>query len=260
MRAIVLGSGASSGTPAIDWGWGTCDPANPKNRRTRPSILVEDDGTRLLVDTAPELRDQLLAAGVDRINAVLYTHSHADHLHGIDDLRAINRAINAPLPAYGDRRTIESIGRRFPYVFEPLNHGARFYYKPTLIPHIVEDGQTVVIERISVTAFEQDHGFSKTLGFRFGPLAYTTDVVELSEAAFAALTGIKTWIIGTLVDRPHPTHCDVDKALRWIERIRPDRAFLTHIGNDMDHDTLAAKLPVGIEPAYDGLTIDITSS
>lgn len=251
-----MGSGGSSGTPAIDWGWGGCDPDNPKNRRSRPSILVEHDRTRLLVDTAPELRLQLLAAGVDRVDAVLYTHAHADHLHGIDDLRAVNRVLDAPLPAYADADTIDIIAARFPYVFEPLDVGARFYYKPTLTPHVVGDGGTFRIGSIAINAFQQSHGFSSTLGFRFGRLAYTTDVVDLSEAAFAVLAGVQAWIIGVLTNRPHPTHCDVDKALRWIERVRPARAFLTHLGTDMDHATLAARLPDGVEPAWDGLVIE----
>lgn len=257
MRIRILGSGASSGTPAIDWGWGRCDPRNPKNRRTRPAILVEHEGTRLLVDTPPELREQLIAAKVNTVDAVLYTHSHADHLHGIDDLRAINRARMAPLDAYADARTLEVIRVRFPYVLEPLVEGASFYYKPTLVPHIVADGDSFMIGSIPVLAFEQSHGFSMTLGFRFGAVAYTTDVVELPEHAFELLRGVQTWIIGTLVDRPHKTHCDVSRALGWIERIGPSRAILTHLGCDLDHEALLARLPNGVEPAFDGMVIEV---
>jgi phosphoribosyl 1,2-cyclic phosphate phosphodiesterase len=252
----ILGSGASGGTPTIDGGWGKCDPGNPKNRRTRPSIFVEADDTRVLVDTPPDLRGQLLAAGVSTVSALVYTHSHADHVHGIDDLRAINRALDAPLDVYSDRATLDTIRKRFPYVFEPLNENARFYYKPALVPHLVKPGDNWIIGRIQVTAFEQHHGFSKTLGLRFGPVAYTTDVVDLSEEAFSVLRGIDTWIIGTLTDRPHPTHCDVDKALAWIRRIRPRRAVLSHLGETLDYDTLAARLPPGVEPAYDGMLIE----
>lgn len=255
MRVVILGSGGSNGTPAIDRGWGACDPHNPRNRRTRPAILVEEGGSRVLVDTPPDLRFQLLAAGVAVVDAVLYTHAHADHLHGIDDLRAINRARNGPLEVYGDAPTLEAIRSRFSYVVQPLDPGTRFYYKPTLVPRLIADGEAFAVGRLSVLAFEQDHGFSTTLGFRFGKIAYTTDVVELSERAFALLAGIRVWIIGTLVDRPHPTHCDVDKALTWIERIGPERAVLTHLGNDLDYAALAARLPPGVEPAYDGLEI-----
>ena len=257
MKLRVLGSGASSGTPAIDWGWGACDPSNPKNRRTRPSILVETDDTRVLVDTPPELREQLLAAAVSTVDAVVYTHAHADHLHGIDDLRAINRARMAPLDAYADAQTLEVIRTRFPYVLEPLVEGASFYYKPTLVPHVIADRQAFMIGSIPVIAFEQSHGFSTTLGFRFGSVAYTTDVVELPEHAFDILEGVETWIIGTLVDRPHKTHCDVAQALAWIRRINPERAILSHLGTDLDYATLLARLPEGVEPAYDGMVIEV---
>ena len=258
MQVTILGSGGSSGTPAVDWGWGRCDPDNIKNRRTRPSILVEKGTTRILVDSTPDLREQLLAARVREIDAVLYTHAHADHLHGIDDLRAINRAVNAPLDTYADAKTLDVIRTRFSYVLEPLNEGARFYYKPTLAPHEIIDGDLFLIGELEIAAFAQDHGFSTTLGFRFGPAAYTTDVVELSEEAFERLAGVRLWIIGTLVDHPHPTHCDVDKALTWIERIGPDRAVLSHLGGDLDYATLAARLPEGVEPAYDGMRIDVS--
>lgn len=256
IRVRILGSGGSSGTPTIDGGWGKCDPNNPKNRRTRPSILVESGDTRILVDTPPDLRGQLLYAGVSTVTALVYTHSHADHVHGIDDLRAINRALDAPLDVYSDGVTLDTIRQRFPYVFEPLNEGARFYYKPTLIPHRIRGGDSWTIGRIPVTTVEQHHGFSKTLGFRFGSVAYTTDVVDLSEEAFSLLRGIDTWIIGTLCDRPHPTHCDVDKALQWIRRIKPRRAVLSHLGEGLDYATLAARLPDGVEPAYDGMMIE----
>ncbi len=257
IRVTILGSGSSSGTPAIDWGWGRCDPDNIKNRRTRPSILVESGTTRILVDSTPDLREQLLAARVRELDAVVYTHAHADHLHGIDDLRAINRAMNAPLNTYADAPTLEVLRTRFGYVLEPLNEGAQFYYKPTLIPHVIADGELFSIGDIEIAAFSQDHGFSTTLGFRFGSVAYTTDVVELSEEAFERLEGIDLWIIGTLVDHPHPTHCDVDKALAWVDRIKPKRAVLTHLGGDLDHATLAARLPAGVEPAYDGMYLEV---
>lgn len=257
IRVTILGSGSSSGTPAVDWGWGRCDPDNIKNRRTRPSILVESGTTRILVDSTPDLREQLLAARVRELDAVVYTHAHADHLHGIDDLRAINRAMNAPLDTYADGKTLEVLRTRFGYVLEPLDEGARFYYKPTLTPHEIADGELFSIGDIEIAAFSQDHGFSTTLGFRFGSVAYTTDVVELSEEAFERLEGIDLWIIGTLVDHPHPTHCDVDKALAWVDRIKPKRAVLTHLGGDLDHASLAARLPAGVEPAYDGMHLEV---
>lgn len=257
MRVTILGSGSSSGTPAIDAGWGACNPADPRNVRTRPSILVEHEGCRLLIDTSPDLRAQLLAAGVSRLDAVLYTHAHADHLHGIDDLRAVNRAIGAPLPVYADRQTLDAIHRRFDYVFAPLAAGAHSFYKPTLEPHEVRRYETVHIGPITVLPFDQNHGFSHTLGYRFDAFAYSTDVVELDEAAFTALAGVQVWVVGTLGDRSHPTHCHVEKALAWIARLRPRRAYLTHLGLDLDHEALARRLPAGVEPAYDGLVIEV---
>jgi phosphoribosyl 1,2-cyclic phosphate phosphodiesterase len=257
MRVIVLGSGGSSGTPAVDWGWGRCDPEDPRNWRTRPAILVEEGATRLLVDTPPDLRFQLLAAGVNTVDAVLYTHSHADHLHGIDDLRAINRVREAPLDCYADEQTLDTIRTRFAYATKPISADAKSYYRPTLVLKLLKDGDSLEIRNINVSVFEQDHGFTSTLGFRFGDVAYTTDVVELSDRAFGLLDGVGVWIIGTLVDHPHPTHCHIDKALAWIARIGPRRAILTHIGLGLDHATLQARLPSGVEVAYDGMIVDV---
>lgn len=257
MRVIILGAGGSSGTPAIDVGWGLCDPANPRNRRTRPAILVEEGDIRLLIDTPPDLREQLLAAGVGSLTAVLYTHAHADHLHGLDDLRAINRNIGAPLPTYGDAATLAALQERFTYACAPLPERARSYYRPVLALRSLVDGQDLRFGSVVVKAFVQDHGFSTTMGFRFGAVAYTTDVVDLTEDAFAALAGIDTWIIGTPVAEAHPTHCHVGKALQWIERIRPRQAILSHLGNGLDYATLAAMLPAGVEPAYDGMVLTV---
>jgi phosphoribosyl 1,2-cyclic phosphate phosphodiesterase len=259
VRVTILGCGGSSGTPAIDWGWQRCNPDNPRNRRTRPSILIESGETRLLIDTAPELRQHLLDAGVSRLAAVLYTHAHADHVHGLDDLRAVNRVIGAALPAYGSPDTLAKIRSRFAYAFTDQPAETTNYYKPTLIPRPIEDGEQTTIDAISVRAFDQDHGFSRTLGFRFDAggrsCAYSTDLVELPDHAWAIVHDLDLWIIGAFVDRPHPTHCDVDKALAWIRRARPRRAVLTHLGGMLDYDELAARLPDRVEPAYDGLVV-----
>ncbi len=257
MRLTILGCGSSPGTPAVDRGWSECKPENPRNRRLRPSVMVEEGATRILVDTSPDLREQLLGAGVKRLDAVLYTHYHADHLHGIDDLRPINRLINAPLDVYADGETLGLIGKRFDYVFKPLAEDADFYYKPTLIGHEISGGERFTLGAIEVTAIEQDHGYCNSLGFRFGGLAYSVDVVELSDRAFALLDGIETWIIGTLGYRPHPTHAHVDKALEWIDKIKPRRAVLTHLSGALDFDSLTASLPDGVELAYDGMIIDV---
>ena len=181
MRITVLGCGHAGGTPMIGEGWGACDPENPKNRRLRPSILVENGATRLLVDTSPDLRQQLLTAGVDRLDAVLYTHAHADHLHGIDDLRSVNRSMNADIPAHADSDTWRQIDERFGYVMTPLKPDVTFYYKPVLQKNVIAAGQTFKIGDIDIKTFDQDHGYSRTLGFRFGAFAYSTDVVNLPE-------------------------------------------------------------------------------
>jgi phosphoribosyl 1,2-cyclic phosphate phosphodiesterase len=256
MRVTILGAGGSSGTPAIGGDWGRCDPANPRNRRTRPSILVEEGSTRLLIDTSPDLRAQLLAAGVSRLTAVLYTHAHADHLHGIDDLRGVNRAMAAPLPIYASRHTLSEIRRRFGYVLEPLEAGATIYYRPCLIPHEIADGSRFTVGGIEVCAFDQDHGFSRTLGFRFGDVAYSTDLMDLPEPAFAVLAGVRLWIIGVFTDQPHASHAHVEKALSWITRVGPERAVLSHLGNPLDYDRLCRELPAHVRPAYDGMTLE----
>ncbi len=256
MRVTILGCGGSSGTPAVDWGWGRCDPDNPRNRRRRPSILVENGGTAVLVDTSPDLRQQLLGAGVKRLDAVLFTHYHADHLHGIDDLRPINRAMHAPLDAYAEAETIAMIGKRFGYVFETLDGDATHFYKPTLIPHEIRGGERIHVGAIPIDVIGQDHGFCTSLGFRFGPIAYTTDAVDLPDYAFDLLAGVEAWIIGVLTERPHPTHAHVGKALDWVARVKPKRAVLTHLSTYFDYDTLAGRLADGVEPAYDGMVIE----
>ena len=183
MRVTIIGSGSSSGTPAIDWGWGRCDPENPRNRRQRASILVQERDTTVLVDASPDLREQLLGARIRHLDAVLFTHSHADHLHGIDDLRAVNRAMGAPLDVYADDETLALIDERFGYVFEALDPEAKVYYKPMLVPHGIGDGDAFSIGAIDIAVFEQDHGLSTSLGFRFGSVAYSTYVVVLSDDA-----------------------------------------------------------------------------
>ncbi|MEE8270231.1 MAG: MBL fold metallo-hydrolase [Alphaproteobacteria bacterium] len=253
MKITILGCGGSLGVPMVGNRWGTCDPANPKNRRRRPAILVESSGTVVLVDTPTDLREQLLDAAVDRVDAVLYTHAHADHLHGIDDLRPLIWE-HGPLPAYADAATSGHLMERFAYAVAGADID-RHLYKPILDVRPI-DGP-VRIGDLDIVPIVQDHGYSESMGFRFGAFAYSTDVVDLDDAAFAALADLDVWVVDATREKPHPSHAHLDRALGWIDRLRPRRAYLTHLSHMMDYDRLMATLPRGVEPAYDGLVIDL---
>ena len=250
MKVTILGCGTSGGVPRIGNQWGDCDPNEPKNRRRRVSILVQKGATNVIVDTSPDFREQCLDAGIDHLDAVLYTHDHADHTHGIDDLRGFFFTKRSPIPVYGDRRTLSMLRQRFGYVFED----SRGY--PAIATAHEIDGRIDVGE-LDVISFTQGHGSITSLGFRFGPLAYSTDLDALDDAAFAALEGIDTWIVDALRYDPHPTHAHLERTLGWIERIAPRRAILTHMTWDMDYQTLRRQLPAGVEPAYDGFEISL---
>jgi phosphoribosyl 1,2-cyclic phosphate phosphodiesterase len=254
MRVTVLGCGASTGVPAIGPNWGACDLADPRNRRRRVSLLVEDGDVAILIDTSPDLREQLIDARVRRLDAVLMTHAHADHLHGIDDIRQLNRLMKAAIPLWADANTLGEIRRRFGYVFEQPKDPGHFY-KPTLEPHEIVGPFRVC--GVPVVPFAQNHGFSITLGFRIGAVAYSTDVTELDEDAFAAIAGVELWIVDCMRKAPHPTHSHLEKTLGWIERVRPRRAILTHMDHSLDYRALAAELPPGVEPGQDGLVIEL---
>jgi phosphoribosyl 1,2-cyclic phosphate phosphodiesterase len=256
MRITMLGSGPSWGVPRIGGDWGACDPADPRNRRRRASILVEEGGTTLLVDTSPDMREQLLDAAVKRIDAVLYTHAHADHAHGIDDLRSVNKLMGKAIGIHADPTTMDELRQRFAYTFTPPKPGlGAAFYKPVLEPVLI-DGPFEV-GGIAVVPFEQDHGFSKTLGFRFGRFAYSTDAIELDEAAFAALAGVEVWIVDCIRREPHVTHSHLAKTLGWIAHLKPRRAVLTHMDESLDYAALSRELPPGVEPGHDGLVIDL---
>lgn len=270
IRATILGCGSSGGVPrpggpdgAGDWG--LCDPAEPKNRRTRCSLLVEqrqagsEGATIVLVDTSPDLRAQLLAARCARIDAVLFTHDHADQTHGIDDLRAFALARRAKLPVYIDEETGGRIVDRFSYCFDQAPGSL---YAPILERRIIPGaGAAFAVDgpggALPVTAFRQHHGGVDSLGFRFGNLAYSSDVVALPEASFEALEGVEVWILDALQTKPHKTHAHLDLALSWIERVKPRRAILTNLHVTMDYRTLVKSLPSGVEPAFDGLSVTL---
>lgn len=255
MRVTVLGCGGSGGVPLIGGLWGACDPAEPRNRRLRGSILVETASATILVDASPDLRAQLLAADVRRIDAVIVTHAHADHVNGLDDLRYVNRLMRRPIPLYADRATLEDLHRRFAYAFRPLDgHG---FYRAVLEPREITAGTGFEAAGADVLPIAQDHGFMPSLGLRFGAFAYSTDVVRLDEDAFAALAGIDTWIVGCFQEAPHPTHAHLAVVLEWIARLRPRRAVLTHMSERLDYRALAARLPAGVEPVHDGMVLEL---
>jgi phosphoribosyl 1,2-cyclic phosphate phosphodiesterase len=239
----------------ISNGWGRCDPTNPRNRRRRPSILIQEAGTTILVDTSPDLREQLLDAGVRRLDAVLYTHAHADHLHGIDDLREVNRAMKGPIDVYATRRTLDEIAERFDYVFKPLPEDTRTIWKPWLRPHAVTG--PFAVGPLEVIPFEQDHGYAPSTGFRFGRVAYSTDLVDLPEESLEKLEGLDLWLVGCLLDEPHPTHVHVAKALVWVERLKPKFTLITHMSPWLDYDALSAQLPAHVAPAFDGQVMEV---
>ena len=250
----MLGCGASTGVPAIGPDWGRCDPGDRRNRRRRVSVLVEVGAVIILIDTSPDLREQLLDAGVARLDAVLMTHAHADHLHGIDDLRAVNRLMRSAIPLYADAQTLAEISRRFAYVLKPVEEPGRFY-KPTLVPHEITG--PFEIAGIPIVPFAQNHGFSTTLGLRIGGFAYSTDVTELDDNAFAALADVELWIVDCLRRESHPTHSHLMKTLSWVARVGPRRAVLTHMDQSLDYRELSTELPFGVEPGQDGLVIEV---
>ncbi len=268
LEVTILGCGSSTGVPRLGGAdgkgdWGACDPENPKNRRRRCSILLrrkQDGGeTCILVDTAPDLREQLLSAGTTRMDGVLITHEHADQLHGIDDLRTMAYLMRRRIDVYSDRQAMESIRHRFGYCFHTPEGSD---YPAILNGHgIPEPFRDFAIEGpggpIVVTSFWQKHGRARSLGFRFGPIVYSSDVNELDEDAFVALEGAELWIVDALRYTPHPTHANVATALEWIARVKPGRAVLTNLHMDLDYEMLRRELPAGVEPAYDGMVLEV---
>ena len=258
LRFTILGCGSSGGVPRIGGDWGDCDPANPKNRRRRCSLLVEritaEGTTTVLIDTSPDMRDQLLDAGVQGMDGVVYTHAHADHMNGIDDLRQLTYRQRRRIPVWADGPTQEALLGRFGYAFvQPPGSP----YPPILDLNTIDGAFPVAGPggEITFTPFRADHGSTDALGFRIGPLAYLPDAVEIPEETWPILSGLDCWIVDALRRKPHPTHAHLALTLDWIARARPAHAVITDMHIDLDHDTLLAELPPHIRPAFDGMVI-----
>lgn len=252
MKVRILGSGTSSGVPRIGNDWGRCDPAEPRNRRTRASILVEHDGTHILIDTSPDMRQQLLAAEVGRVDAIIWTHDHADHCHGIDDVRQLFHAAGRPVPGLARPATLAAIRKRFAYVFQ-----GKAGYPPTMSGEALPD--VLMIGGIAIRVVDQPHGDIRSAGLRFeaggASIGYATDFHELTPAMAALYRGLDVWVVDALRHAPHPTHPTVDAVLGWVRDLEPGRTALIHMDHSMDYRTLAAALPTGVEPGYDGLEL-----
>jgi len=261
LRITILGCGASMGVPRIGNDWGACNPDNPKNRRRRTSILAEkiapEGATSVLIDTSPDLREQLLSADVKRLDGVIYTHDHADHTHGIDDLRMLSYAQRRRIDIWADPRTLALLRRRFDYCFETP---AGSNYPPIVSGHVIENLAPVTIGGpggdLTFEPFRQIHGDIDTLGLRVEGVAYSCDLNDLPEDSLPYLQGLGLWILNSLRYTPHPSHLSVTTALGWIERMQPRQAVLTHLHADIDYGELAAKLPPGVVPAFDGMVLE----
>jgi len=260
-RVTILGCGGSAGVPQLGGAdgrgdWGACDPNEPRNRRTRSSIVIEGPGgERLLVDTSPDMRHQLLACAVPRVDAILFTHAHADHVLGIDDVRILNRIVGRPLDAFATERTLQELDKRFDYAFQPWT--PPWFYRPALTARQIAAGDMIEAAGMQVRLFEQDHGFLPTLGLRVGGFGYSTDVARLDEAALQALAGVDTWIVDCFQRKAHKTHANLEQVLAWTERLQPRRVVLTHMGHDVDWAWLTSRLPPHVEPAHDGLVLEV---
>lgn len=259
-RITILGCGSSGGVPRVGQGWGACDPSDPRNRRRRCSIFVQQDGpegrTQVLVDTSPDLREQLLDLDVDRIDGILLTHSHADHTHGIDDVRPLVIKARHRIAIHMDEATAARVRRTFAYIFETPEGSL---YPPLLDDERVTSGTPVTVAGpggpLTAIPFQVHHGEIDALGYRFGRIAYTPDLNAIPEASLPHLRDLDIWIVDALRYTDHPSHFSLAQTLGWIERLAPRRAVLTNLHTDMDYEALASKLPPNVEPAYDGLVL-----
>jgi phosphoribosyl 1,2-cyclic phosphate phosphodiesterase len=262
LKFTLLGTGSSGGVPRVGRVWGACDPANPKNRRRRCALLIDrhtkDGRTTVLVDTPTDLREQLLDVGVETLDGVLYTHDHADHTHGIDDLRGVFFNMHRRVQVWADAATRRTLETRFEYCFAQKPGSI---YPAILQAHSIEPPTAVRIEgaggAIEAVPIVQDHGDAPSLGFRFGNVVYSPDISGIPESSLPLLQGLELWIIDALRPAPHPSHFSVKQALGWIERLGVKRAVLTHMTVELDYEALRRTLPPHVEPGYDGMVIEV---
>jgi len=259
----ILGCGSSGGVPRVGQGWGACDPKNPKNRRRRCSLLVErgDDvsaKTQVLVDMSPDCREQLLDLQISRLDAILLTHAHADHIHGIDDIRPLVLMARRKIELFMDAETSAAVRTKFGYIFETPPGGC---YPALLTEHRLVSGRVTTVSGLggplAAIPFRLEHGESDALGFRFGGVAYCPDLSAIPDESVAFLEGLDVWIVDALRYRPHPSHLCLQETLRWIEKLRPARAILTNLHTDLDFARLESELPANVEPAFDGMQINV---
>ncbi len=258
MIVTLLGTGTSFGVPQIGCACAVCHSDDPRDRRSRCAAFVETGGgTHLLIDTPPELRLQLIAAGVDRADAVLYTHEHADHIHGIDDLRALTVRNGAALPMYGSADTLATIAARFPYVVDATMRPLPGTTKPEGVLHPIAAGAAFTVGDAQVLPLAVPHGRTTVLAYRIGRFAYITDAKTVSDEVIAQLQGVDVLVLNALFSKPHPTHLSISEAVTVAQRVGAPRTFFTHLTHEQSHAALAAQLPPGIEPGYDGLRLQI---
>jgi len=260
VKLTFLGTGTSFGVPQIGCECAVCHSTDPRDKRTRVGAMVESQGTHLLIDTPPELRLQLIATGVRRVDAVLFTHDHADHTHGLDDVRAISVLRDSPLPMYGPAETLDSLARKFPYIFDDAIRPLPGTSKPEGVVRALEPGRTVRVGDLDVTALEAPHGNMRVFGYRIGPLGYVTDAKAVPVEARTLLSGVRVLVLNALFHETHPTHLSFDEAIAAARSIGAERTFFTHITHRDAHANLEAELPAGIYAAFDGLQVEVEAT
>lgn len=250
MKITILGCGPSYGMPSITRGFGPSDPNEPKNVRTRSAILLQDKEVGLLFDTDPEIRQQLLKAGSPNITHLCYTHAHYDHMGGAEDVRVVARELNQVVQVYGTQKDMLALRRQMPYVFEPTRQS-------TMKLHYIKPYKSFKIKHLEIMPILQYHGQCNSIGYRIGDFAYCTDVKSIDKEGWRLLKGIKTWVLGCVTTTENEKHIHLEEALKWIKKINPNTAYLTHMGSKMDYKHLKKTLPKGVYPCYDGMVINL---